>query len=67
MSKKPDALEAFMDRNAPIVFDALKADNTAHFHAVMDRVMQEFLNVNIPQRKTRAAPKRKVRRGIGSY
>ena len=66
MSKKQDSLDAFLDRNAPIVFDALKSNNTSHYMMVMDRVFEEFLNVNLPKART-AKPKRKVRRGIGSY
>lgn len=61
------AMDRFLDKNAPIVFDALKANNAEHFNQVMDRVFEDFLNVNLPKARKPSQPKRKVRRGIGSY
>ena len=62
------AMDRFLDKNGPIVFDALKSNNAEHFNQVMDRVFEEFLNVNItPAKRKPTQPKRRVRRGIGSY
>lgn len=70
MSKKFEAaLDSFLDKNAQLMFASLKNDSPDQFNRVMDRVMEEFLNLPLPQeRKSRTAtPKRKVRKGIGSY
>jgi hypothetical protein len=60
------AMDRFLDSAAPRFTQALKSNDPAQRDAMMDALLVEFLNVNISKRKP-AAPKRKVRRGIGSY
>ena len=59
-------MDKFLDRAAPQLAQVLKTNDPAQRDAMMDALLVEFLNVNISKRKP-AAPKRKVRRGIGSY
>lgn len=70
MAKKFDAaLDEFLDRNGQLMAASLKSDSPDQFNRFMDKVLEEFLSLPLPQeRKARTAtPKRKVRRGIGSY
>ena len=68
MSKSVDNLIKFLDDAGPKMDAALKSTDKVNFIMVMDKIMEDFLNVDLgtPKRKARA-PKRKVRRGIGSY
>ena len=68
MSKSVDNLIKFLDDAGPKMNEALKSTDKVNFVMVMDKIMDDFLNLDLdtPKRKPRA-PKRKVRRGVGSY
>ena len=69
MSKDIDTLINFLDDAGPKVFEAMKSTDKVNFTMVMDKVFEDFMNLDLgPKPRARTAkPKRKVRRGIGSY
>jgi hypothetical protein len=69
MDKGTKNMLDFLDVAGPKVMDALKSTDPVEFNKVMDKVFADFMNLDIGStRKPRTAkPKRKVKRGIGSY
>ena len=68
MSKGVDNLIKFLDDAGPKMNEALKSTDKVNFTMVMDKILEDFMSLDLdaPKRKPRA-PKRKVRRGVGSY
>ena len=68
MAKDVDNLIKFLDDAGPKMNEALKSTDKVNFVMVMDKIMDDFLKLDLdaPKRKARTV-KRKVRRGIGSY
>lgn len=67
MAKDVDNLIKFLDENSAKLFDALKSTDSVNYNRVMDQVFTDFLNLDLNTERKARAPKRKVRRGIGSY
>ena len=50
MSKKfESAQDEFLDRNGQLMFASLKKDSPDQFGKVMDGILEEFLNLPIPE------------------
>jgi len=69
MSKSVDNLIKFLDDAGPKMDAALKSTDEVNFVMVMDKIMDDFFKLDLDDKpRTRTVkPKRKVRRGIGSY
>ena len=67
MAKDVDNLIKFLDENSAKLFDALKSTDSVNYNRVMDQVFTDFLNLDLNTERKARAPKRKVRRGVGSY